>query len=94
MTTSEAPGDGTETFVKFNGASASVESPDIALGDVVKFSGMGECVRVATEKRSDGERRPVITVKVGDVELAGVIKAPKEDHLPFGEDAPALGADS
>lgn len=85
--------DTTETFVKFNGASASVEKPDIQLGDIVEFTGMGECVRVATEKRSDGERRPVITVKVGEVELGEVVKAPKDEQLPFDEDTPTLGTD-
>lgn len=83
------------TYVKFNGANASVDDdPEIELGDVVRFSGMGECIKVSREIRGDGERRPVITVKVGDIELGEVIPAPKEDQLPFDEDAPALGADS
>lgn len=83
------------TYVKFNGANASLDDdPEIDLGDVVRFTGIGECVKVGREKRGDGERRPVITVKVGDVELSEVMKAPKEDQLPFAEDAPALGADS
>lgn len=81
----------TETYVKFNGANAQAEDPGINLGDRVTFTGIGECVRVATEKRSDGERRPVVTVKVADVTLGDIEKAPVDDQLPFDEDTPALG---
>lgn len=76
----------TDTYITFNGANASVEkAPDIGLGDRVDFSGFGECVRVATEKRSDGEQRPVITIKVAEVDLGDISPAPKDDQLPFDE---------
>jgi hypothetical protein len=84
---------GTETYVKFNGANAATENPGIELGDRVAFSGVGECVSVGIEKRGDGERRPVVKVKVLDVELEEITKPPRDEQLPFDEDTPALGGD-
>lgn len=82
----------TETYVKFRGTNASVEDPEIGLGDRVTFTGLGRCVGTGTEERADGEQRPVVTVKVEEVELGDVTKAPKGDQLPFDEDD-AVGED-
>jgi hypothetical protein len=75
-----------ETYIKFRGANASAENPGIQLGDRVEFTGIGECVSVATEKRGDGEQRPVIAVKVLEVDLGEITKAPTDEQLPFSED--------
>lgn len=83
----------TDTYVTFNGATASVDDLKIDLGDRVKFSGYGECVKVGTEKRADGEQRPVVTIKVEDVEVGDIDPAPIEDQLPFDEAADDLGDD-
>jgi hypothetical protein len=91
--TATADTDAPDTYVKFRGANASTENPGIELGDRVEAIVIGECVAVGTEKRGDGERRPVVSVKVVDVELGAVTKPPKEDQLPFDEDdTPALGS--
>lgn len=82
-----------ETYVKFRGANASAADPGISLGDRVTFTGVGECVSVATEKRGDGEQRPVVAVKVAEVQLGEIVKAPTDDQLPFDEDIPALGGE-
>lgn len=73
----------TETYVRFRGTNASVDTLDIALGDRVQFTASGECVHIGTEKRADGEQRPVVTVKVDEVELGDVTEAEKVDQLPF-----------
>lgn len=78
--------DAPETFIKFRGMKAAGETPDIALGDVMAFSGVAECVQVGTEKRADGERRPVIGMRVMEVDLGEVTPAPKDEQLPFNED--------
>jgi hypothetical protein len=83
----------TETYVKMRGANASVNDPQITLGDRVEFSGMGECVAVGTEKRADGEERPVVTIKVEEVDLGDVTKPPKDDQLPFEDDEQASDDD-
>lgn len=83
----------TETFIKFRGTSASVEDPDIGLGDHVEFSGSGKCVAVGTEERADGEQRPTVTVKVEEIDLGDVSPAPKDDQLPFDEDDEPVLAD-
>jgi hypothetical protein len=90
--TTTADDTGTETYVKFNGANAAADNPGIELGDRVVFSGVGECVGVGIEKRGDGERRPVVKVKVLDVELGEITKPPRDEQLPFDEDTPALGS--
>lgn len=75
-----------ETYVKFRGANASAENPGIGLGDLVAFSGTAECVQIGTEKRADGEQRPVVAVKVIEVDLGEITKAPDDEQLPFAED--------
>lgn len=76
----------TETYVRFRGTNASVDKLDIALGDRVEFNAAGECVAIGTEKRADGEERPVVTVKVDEVHLGDVTEAPRDEQLPFDKD--------
>ncbi|OJY47630.1 hypothetical protein [Pseudonocardia sp. 73-21] len=86
----------TETFVKFRGMKSTGENvPEIALGDIMTFSGSAECVQIATEKRADGEERPVIGMRVMEVDLGSVSPAPKDEQLPFEDDDDApLGTDA
>lgn len=77
----------TETYVRFRGTNASVEKLEIGLGDRVEFTASGECVAIGTEKRADGEERPVVTVKVDEVDLGDVTERPVDDQLPFKDDA-------
>ncbi|MDN5854344.1 MAG: hypothetical protein L0K86_16120 [Actinomycetia bacterium] len=83
----------TDTFIKFRGTNASVEDPDIGLGDYVAFTGSGRWGLDGTPERADREKRPVGAIKVEEVELGEVSKAPKDDQLPFDDDEPALGED-
>lgn len=84
----------TDTYVKFRGTNASVENPEIGLGDYVEFKGSGRCVGVGTEERADGEQRPTVTVKVEEIDLGDVSPAPKDDQLPFDQgDEPDLADD-
>ncbi|QJY46682.1 hypothetical protein [Pseudonocardia broussonetiae] len=77
----------TETYVRFRGTNASVDKLDIGLGDRVEFTASGECVAIGTEKRADGEERPVVTVKVDEVELGDVTEGSRDEQLPF-DDSP------
>lgn len=77
----------TETYVRFRGTNASVEKLEIGLGDRVEFTASGECVAIGTEKRADGEERPVVTVKVDEVDLGDVTERAVDDQLPFNDDA-------
>ena len=77
----------TETFVRFRGMkSAGEDVPTLALGDVLDFTGRAECVSIGTEKRADGEQRPVIGMRVMEVDLGDVTPAPKDEQLAFNED--------
>lgn len=76
----------TETFVRFRGMKSTGEDvPAMALGDHMRFSGVAECVQIAQEKRADGEERPVIGMRVLEVDLGEVTEAPKDEQLPFDE---------
>lgn len=76
----------TESYVTFRGAAAKIEELKAELGDRVEFSGVGEVTHVGTEKREDGERRPIVKIKVLEVDVDGVAPAPKDEQLPFAED--------
>lgn len=76
-----------DAYVKFRGMQAAEQSIDVALGDHVQFSGTAECVQIGQEKRADGEQRPVIGMRVMEVELGPVSKAPVDEQLPFTDDA-------
>lgn len=82
-----------EAYVRFRGMKAAEEMPEIALGDVMKFSGIAECVQLGTEKRADGEQRPVVGMRVVEVELGEITAAPKDEQLPFEDDDAPLGTD-
>lgn len=72
----------TEKFVKFNGTNASVEAPEVVkLGDRIEFSGAGVVSFIGDELRGDGEERPVLTLKVQEVELGDVSPAPEDPQL-------------
>lgn len=74
--------DGPKIYIKFRGMNAAGEDlPTPQLGDIMDVSVKAECVSVATEKRADGERRPVIGMKVIEVEPGEITKAPKEEGL-------------
>lgn len=83
----------TETYVKFRGTNASVEDPEVELGDRVEFSGYGRCVGTGTEERADGEQRPTVTVKVEEVQLGEISKGEKDGQLSLVEDAGDLADD-
>lgn len=77
----------TETYVKFRGMKAAAEGlPVPGLGDIQTFNVTAECVSVGTEKRADGEQRPVIGMRVVEVEPGEITEAPKDEQLPFTED--------
>lgn len=79
--------DGTKTFMKFRGMNAIGEDLTIpALGDIQTFTVTAECVSTGTEKRADGEKRPVIGMRVIEVEPGAITPAPKDEQLPFDED--------
>lgn len=81
-----------QPYVKFRGMKAADGVPDdIALGDVQEFTGRAECVHIGTEKRADGEQRPVIGMRVLDVELGDVTPAPRDGQLALDEDDTPLG---
>jgi hypothetical protein len=76
-----------DTYIKFRGMKAATnEIPEVSLGDMQTFTVTAECVQTGTEKRADGEERPVIGMKVMEVELGEITPAPKDDQLPFNED--------
>lgn len=79
--------DGPETYIKFRGMKAAADGlPVPDLGDVQTFSVTAECVSVGTEKRADGEKRPVIGMRVMEVEPGEITKAPTDNQLPFEDD--------
>lgn len=88
LTEQPAPAHQPETYLKFRGMKASGNLPTIPeLGDVQTYTVTAECVAVGTEKRADGERRPVIGMKVLEVEPGDIEKAPEGDpQLPLGDD--------
>lgn len=83
----------TETYIRFRGANASVENPEVGLGDRVEFSGYGRCVFDGTEERGDGEKRPVLAIKVEEVEIGDVSKEPKDGQLSLVADDTELADD-
>lgn len=85
----------TGTYYSFRGMKAADESGTVdppELGDIQEFVVTAECVGEGIELRADGERRPVLKMKVTDVQLGKVSPAPKTDQLPF-EDEPPLPSD-
>lgn len=85
MTTSTDPD---EVFVKFTGMKAAgILSQLPALGGRIAFSGIGEFkTELHHELMADGHHRPVVGVKVIEVELGEVSPAPEGDPaLPFDE---------
>lgn len=81
--------DTVDAYVKFRGMQSTEGSPEVSLGDLMKFSGVAECVAIGTEKRADGEQRPVIGMRVMEVDLGPVTKASVDEQLPFNDDADA-----
>jgi hypothetical protein len=74
----------TETFYRFRGASTATEDDAaVDLGDRRTITLQAECVAVGTEMRADGERRPVISMRVLEVEFGDVTPAPVDDQLPL-----------
>jgi hypothetical protein len=80
-----------EAYIKFRGMRAASGDVRPGLGDVVAFTGTAECVQVGEEKRADGEQRPVIGMRVLDVELGDVTPAPRDGQLALDEDDTPLG---
>lgn len=77
-----------ETFVRFTGMKAAGIVNELpALGGRMKFSGIAECVKEPHhELMADGHHRPVVGMKVIEVELGEVTPAPEGDpKLPFNE---------
>jgi hypothetical protein len=84
----------TETYIKFRGMKAAAEDmPVPGLGDVQAFTVTAECVSVGTEKRADGEQRPVIGMRVMEVDPGEITKAPTDTQLKLVDDGPTLGDD-
>ncbi|TAK32293.1 MAG: hypothetical protein EPO40_02920 [Myxococcaceae bacterium] len=92
--TTPTPDSTPEGYVKFRGMQAAAMTPDIALGDLMRFSGLAECVQLGTEKRADGEQRPVVGMRVVEVELGEITAAPKDEQLPFEDDDTTIGGDA
>lgn len=79
--------DAPETYIKFRGMKAAAEGiPTPDLGDIQTYTVTAECVQVGTEKRADGEKRPVIGMRVVEVEPGEITPAPKDEQLPFNEE--------
>ncbi|GJF06565.1 hypothetical protein [Pseudonocardia sp. D17] len=83
-----------ETFVRFTGMKAAGDFDTLpALGDRQSFTVLAECVKEPHhELMADGHRRPVIGMRVLEVEPGDVIPRPEGDPaLPFDEDTEEIG---
>ncbi|MBN9108600.1 MAG: hypothetical protein J0I34_07435 [Pseudonocardia sp.] len=83
-----------ETFVRFTGMKAAAIVEELpTLGGRMRFSGIAECVKEPHhELMADGHHRPVVGMKVIEVELGEVTPAPEGDpQLPYDANTEEIG---